>query len=112
MSNKIKIRTTEELSDRKECFLEICKLLDDLNLTYFLIGGVLLGAKRDKKFIEWDWDVEINLFIEDLNINFNKILSKLLNNNFEIDYCRKTQTDSKINFFDLQPGNLNNFKQM
>ena len=99
MSNKIKIRTTEELSDRKECFLEICKLLDDLNLTYFLIGGVLLGAKRDKKFIEWDWDVEINLFIEDLNINFNKILSKLLNNNFEIDYCRKTQTDSKINFF-------------
>ena len=65
MNNKIRIRTAEELDDRKKCFLEICEFLDELHLTYFLIGGVLLGAKRDNKFIEWDWDVEINLFIED-----------------------------------------------
>ena len=99
MNNKIRIRTAEELDDRKKCFLEICEFLDELHLTYFLIGGVLLGAKRDNKFIEWDWDVEINLFIEDLNDNFDKILIKLLDKNFQIDSCRKTVTDSKINFF-------------
>ncbi len=99
MNNKIRIRNEEELKDRKKCFLEICEALDELNLTYFLIGGVLLGAKRDNSFIEWDWDVEINLFIEDLNRNFNKILTKLLTKNYEIESCRKTKTDSKINFF-------------
>ena len=99
MNNKIRIRTTEELEDRKERFLEISKILDEIGITYFLIGGVLLGAKRDKKFIEWDWDVEINLFIKDLNINFEEILKKLLENNFQIWGCRKTDFDSKIDFY-------------
>ena len=99
MNNKIRIRTTEELEDRKERFLEICKILDEMDITYFLIGGVLLGAKRDKKFIEWDWDVELNLFINDLNINFSEILQKLLKNNFQIWGCRKNDFDSKIDFY-------------
>ena len=99
MNNKIRIRTTEELEDRKERFLEICKVLDEMDITYFLIGGVLLGAKRDKKFIEWDWDVEINLFIKDLNSNFSEILKKLLKNNFQIWGCRKNDFDSKIDFY-------------
>ena len=99
MNNKIRIRTTEELEDRKERFLEICKILDEMDITYFLIGGVLLGAKRDKKFIEWDWDVELNLFINDLNINFSEILQKLLKNNFQIWGCRKNDFDSKIDCY-------------
>ena len=70
MNNKIRIRSEDELNDRKKCFLEICDTLEELNITYFLVGGVLLGAKRDKRFIEWDWDVEINLFTQDLNDNF------------------------------------------
>ena len=54
MNNKIRIRSDEELNDRKKCFLEICETLEELKITYFLVGGVLLGAKRDKNFIEWD----------------------------------------------------------
>ncbi len=99
MSNKIRIRSEEELEDRRKCFLEISEALDELKISYFLIGGVLLGAKRDKKFIEWDWDVEINLLMNDLNNNFEKILSKLLEKNFKIEDCRKTSEDSKINFY-------------
>ena len=101
MNNKIRIRSTEELSDRKKCFLEICETLEELNITYFLVGGVLLGAKRDQNFIEWDWDVEINLFTHDLNDNFELIMMKLLKKNFHIDSCRKTQTDSKINLYKI-----------
>ena len=54
-------------------------------------------------FIEWDWDVEINLFTHDLNDNFELIMMKLLKKNFHIDSCRKTQTDSKINLYKNYP---------
>lgn len=103
MNNKIRIRSEEELDDRKKCFLEICETLEELKITYFLVGGVLLGAKRDKKFIEWDWDVEINLFTQDLNDNFEKIMEKLLQKNFKLESCRKTDTDSKINLYKNYP---------
>jgi phosphorylcholine metabolism protein LicD len=103
LNNKIRIRSEEELDDRKKCFLEICETLEELKITYFLVGGVLLGAKRDKKFIEWDWDVEINLFTQDLNDNFEKIMEKLLQKNFKLESCRKTDTDSKINLYKNYP---------
>lgn len=99
MNNKIRIRSAEELEDRRKCFLETCEALDELEMSYFLIGGVLLGAKRDKAFIEWDWDVEINLLMDEFNNNFEKILAKLLEKNFSIEDCRKTKADSKINFY-------------
>ena len=64
MNKKIRIRDKKELEDRKNSFLEICNILDELNVRFFIQGGTLLGAKRDKRFIEWDWDVEISLFNE------------------------------------------------
>ena len=97
MNDKIRIRSSEELNDRKKCFFEICETLEELNITYFLVGGVLLGAKRDKNFIEWDWDIEINLFTEDFNNYFEEIMIKLLKKKFKVESCRKTDTDSKIN---------------
>ena len=63
----------------------------------------MLGAKRDKKFIEWDWDVEVNLFTHDFNDNFEAIIMKLLQKNFNIESCRKTATDSKINLYKNYP---------
>ena len=99
LENKIRIRTSEELKDRKERFLEICKILEELDITYFLLGGVLLGARRDNSFIEWDWDVEICVFNNEFNSNFEKILEKLLEFNFNIWNCRKKNFDSKIDIY-------------
>ena len=99
LENKIKIRSKEELRDRKERFFEICKILEELDLTYFLLGGVLLGARRDKNFIEWDWDVEICVYNEEFNSNFEKILEKLLKFNFNILNCAKNKFDSKIDIY-------------
>ena len=109
MNKKIRIRSPEELNDRKKCFLEICETLEELSITYFLVGGVLLGAKRDQDFIEWDWDVEINLFTQDFNNNFELIIMKLLKKDFKIESCRKTDTDSKINLSKNYPQNVTGY---
>lgn len=87
--NKIRIRTTEELESRRKHFLEICKILDNLNVFYFIQGGTLLGARRDKKFIEWDWDVEISLYSDDFTKNFDDIIKDLSIKNFSIIKCDK-----------------------
>ena len=99
MNEKIRIRTAKELDDRRNNFLEICNILDELKLKYFIQGGTLLGAKRDKKFIEWDWDVEISMFNNDLYRNFDKILSQLIKNNFKIHACVNDLKSGKIDLY-------------
>jgi len=84
LNNKIRIRTKQELESRKEKFLEICKILDDLKIFYFIQGGTLLGARREKRFIEWDWDVEISLYDYDFIKNFDDIIKSLRLNKFHI----------------------------
>ena len=44
-------------------------------LDYFLSGGTLLGIIRDGKLIEWDDDIDINVFSDSYKNNFKKILN-------------------------------------
>jgi len=60
----MRIFTDEELEQRNKGLIEIKEILEKINLSFFLVGGVLLGAVRDKNFIKWDWDVEISVFSE------------------------------------------------
>lgn len=96
---KIRIRTQKELDDRKNNFLEICNILDEIKITYFIQGGTLLGAKRDKKFIEWDWDVEISMFSNDLHANFDTILKELIKKNFKVYACVNDKNFGKIDIY-------------
>ena len=84
MSEKLRIRTKKELEDRKKGFLEIIKIIKSKNIFFFLQGGVLLGAVRNKNFIEWDWDVEISLFSEEFFKKREIIKGALLENGFKI----------------------------
>ena len=66
MKNKLRLRTINELEDRKKGFFEIINILKSKNIFFFFQGGVLLGAVRNSDFIKWDWDVEISLFSDEL----------------------------------------------
>ena len=68
--NKTRDRTSEELLIRKNEFLKICDVLDELNINYFLQTGVLLGAVREQNFVKWDWGVDIRVFTDEF---FDKI---------------------------------------
>ena len=84
MKNKLRLRTINELEDRKKGFFEIINILKSKNIFFFLQGGVLLGAVRNSNFIQWDWDVEISLFSDEFFEKRDLIKNALLENGFKI----------------------------
>ena len=83
-SKKVSIRSETELNIRKEEFINLCNILDKLNIKYFLLGGVLLGAVRNKGFIKWDWDVELCVLSDELTNKFDKLCLDISEKNFTI----------------------------
>lgn len=59
----------EELREYQLAQLELLDITDEIcktkNLTYYLIGGTLLGAIRHNGFIPWDADIDIAMPRED-----------------------------------------------
>ena len=80
MSNDIRIIQLKEL-DIVRAFVQVC---NDNDLTYYMVGGTLLGAARHKGFIPWDDDMDFAMpradyerFLEDF-INSCLSISKLI----------------------------------
>ena len=98
LEDRIRFRTPEELQIRKNEFLKICKLLNKLNIQYFLHSGILLGAVREKGFIPWDWDIEISVNSNEVFSKIDILLSELNASNFYIIKFNKNPLNLKIDF--------------
>ena len=80
----------QENENLKRAQIELSKLLVEFkkicekeNLTYYLIGGTLLGAVRHRGFIPWDDDIDVGMPREDYQ-KFIKVAPKYLPNGLEV----------------------------
>lgn len=91
MKENIRTLQLEELE-----MMKIVKYIcEKENLTYFMIGGTLLGSIRHKGFIPWDDDVDLAMPREDYE-KFLNIASKYLPKNMFIQNFR---TDKKYRYY-------------
>lgn len=74
-----------------EILNEIHRICTENNLTYFLVGGTLLGAVRHKGFIPWDDDLDVAMPRNDYN-RFLKICETELNGKY---YLHSISTDEE-----------------
>ncbi|KAK6643156.1 hypothetical protein RUM43_004659 [Polyplax serrata] len=51
----------------RETVHHVFKILKDCNVTFWLEGGSLLGAMRMKDIIPWDYDVDIGIYLQDID---------------------------------------------
>ena len=51
------------MSDRSSDFLlEICKILFENKINYWICNGTLLGLIRENRVLPWDNDIDIGVF--------------------------------------------------
>ena len=86
-----------------EILNEIKKICDKNNLTYFLVGGTLLGAVRHAGFIPWDDDIDIGMPRSDYD-KFIKIAQESLDANYFLD-CFETNKDYYLPFAKVKKNN-------
>ncbi len=55
--------------DMLQAFVAVCR---QLGLSYYLLGGTLLGAVRHKGFIPWDDDIDVGMHRKDYEIFIKK----------------------------------------
>ena len=99
MDNNIENR--KELSKVKKYLLELLVFVHETcekhNINYSLDCGSLIGAIREKGFIEWDDDVDI-IFTR---VEYDKFLSALKNEKLP-DYVGVYYPEEKEYFFDFK----------
>lgn len=87
-----------DFDSRFEIILKFKEIVEDEGLTLLLANGTLLGAVREKDFIEWDDDVDMDILAEEFVPKFEIIRDRLL----ELGYIVRAIPDypkMKINVY-------------
>lgn len=95
-NDKLRIRSSEELSNQMEGLLILKKVLSLTLKKWFLSGGTLLGAYRDGDFIPWDWDIEVTVLTEEAINKKDLIINNLVEAGFILKKTNNTRENFKI----------------
>lgn len=95
---KIRLRSDGELSLQNRGLQEVKKILEELNISYYLSSGTLLGAIREKNFIRWDWDVQCYLVTEESFPRKEEIRDAFLKEGFNLDSYNASYKNLKFVF--------------
>jgi len=83
----------------KMLLFEVADVLEEVGIEFFLNYGTCLGAVREKKFIEYDEDLDLGVLIENLVPSLNKIVNQLIRKGISIellDHRHKAPWDGSI----------------
>lgn len=95
---KRKLRRTNNclnLPIAKENLVLFKKIMNQNNVSFFILYGTLLGAVREQNFIEHDTDTDLGIFHKDRS-EFIKVIPQLIKNGFEI--IRTKDPDDLVTF--------------
>lgn len=65
------------------------KSFDDVGIPWVIMGGIVLGYARYKKIMEWDTDVDVAIFSEITNVQWQAVCTSLRKHGFNIGNVRK-----------------------
>lgn len=74
------------------------EVLESCNSKYWIIGGLLLGFYRDNDFIPWDWDIDIDMFSENMRDSYDDLAQRFMDVGFIVRRNHQFP-DIKINLF-------------
>ena len=86
---------------RYDIMLNVKKIVESEGINLLLANGTLLGAVREKDFIEWDDDVDMDILAHEFEPKFESIKAKIISSN--PDYIVRAITHHpwmKINVLD------------
>lgn len=97
ITGKLRLRTDEELTLQARGLNELKRVFEEAQVQFYLGGGTLLGIVRDGDFIRWDWDVSLEVKVEEILPRQEELLSLLRRNGFRIDEVNSRKDRFKIN---------------
>ncbi|MCT7630174.1 LicD family protein [Aliarcobacter butzleri] len=92
--SKVQFYSKEKVEKSEYFMFEICKLLEENHISYYIDHGTLLGIIRDEALIPWDKDIDLAVLIEDKE-KIETMLKSYLNN-FIHPLCKTNNWKYKI----------------
>lgn len=92
--SKVQFYSKEKVEKSEYFMFEICKLLEENHISYYIDHGTLLGIIRDEALIPWDKDIDFAVLIEDKE-KIETMLKSYLNN-FIHPLCKTNNWKYKI----------------
>jgi len=92
------LKVSRNLDQRRKNMEDTKKVLEEIELRYWLYEGALLGIYRDGDFIPWDWDLDFLVISKEVVSKIGPLKKKLSKLGFEVNVNVQKKKRPKIGF--------------